>query len=201
MINLAGTLADKIKYIKHRYFDNYVFIHINKTGGSSIEKALWLPFEHKTAVEKIDEIGCHEWLNRISFSVVRNPWDKVVSHYHYRVLTDQTGMGDGHISFNEWIRKTYVLGDPRYLDNKRMFMPQVDWLCDKDGNLIVQHILRFENLTKEFNDLARRLGVKAKLPHIKKSNHSGYREYYDEESVDIIATKFLKDINMFGYKF
>jgi len=35
--------------IKHNIIDDFVFIHINKAGGSSIEKALAIPFEHKTA--------------------------------------------------------------------------------------------------------------------------------------------------------
>ena len=195
-------VIEKIKKIRSRYFDRFIFIHINKTGGSSIEKALNLPFEHKTALEKIEEIGLYRWGKKVSFTVVRNPWDKVVSHYHYRVQTNQTGMGDGHIEFNEWVKKAYGEKDRRYYDQPRMFMPQVDWICDRNGKILVNRILRFEKLTDDFNALANEMNVVVRLPHVKKSKRKkDMRQYYDEESVLIISDLFSADIKTFGYKF
>jgi len=195
-------LVEKIRIIRSRYFDRFVFIHINKTGGSSIEKALNLPFEHKTALEKIEEIGLYRWGKKVSFTVVRNPWDKVVSHYHYRVQTNQTGMGDGHIEFNEWVKRAYGEKDRRYYDQPRMFMPQVDWICDHNGKVLVNRILRFEKLADDFNALANEMNVVSRLPHVKKSKRKkDMRQYYDEESVLIIGDIFSDDIKMFGYKF
>lgn len=50
------------------YLDPFVFIHINKTGGSSISTALRLPIEHKTAAEKIAQIGARRWDRRFTFT-------------------------------------------------------------------------------------------------------------------------------------
>ena len=50
----------------------FVFIHINKTGGS-IELALGCPPEHKTAVVKRKELGKDAWKKLFSFTSVRNP--------------------------------------------------------------------------------------------------------------------------------
>lgn len=198
---MSGVI-EKIKTIRSRYFDRFIFIHINKTGGSSIEKALNLPFEHKTALEKIEEVGVCRWSKKVSFTVVRNPWDKVVSHYHYRVQTNQTGMGDGHIEFNEWVKKAYGEKDRRYYDQPRMFMPQVDWICDRNGKVLVDRILRFERLSEDFNSLAAELKIVARLPHVKKSKRKkDMRHYYDQESISIIYDCFLSDVNMFGYEF
>ena len=110
-----------------KYFRPYVFIHINKTGGSSVEAALRLPFEHKTALEKEAELGPALWRRKHKFAFVRNPWDKVVSHYHYRVQTNQTGLGDASLSFGDWVRAVYRDRDPRYYDEPRMFVPQWEW--------------------------------------------------------------------------
>ena len=63
----------------------FVFIHINKTGGSSIELALGYSPEHKTAVVKRKELGKGAWKKLFSFTIVRNPWDRAVSHYHRKV--------------------------------------------------------------------------------------------------------------------
>lgn len=198
---MLQDLRKKARLIRSVYFDRFVFIHINKTGGSSIEKALKLPFEHKTAIEKIQEIGRHEWDRRISFAVVRNPWDKVVSHYHYRVYTNQTGMGDGHISFNDWVRRSYGCKDPVYYDQPKMFQPQAEWLKDADLNMCVKEILRFENLAGDFNVLAEKIGKKVLLPHVKKTSHKCYKDYYDADARKIIERVFQEDIDVFKYVF
>ena len=186
---------------KQIYFDTFIFIHINKTAGSSVEKALRLPFEHKTALEKIGEIGRDNWNNKFTFTIVRNPWDKVVSHYHYRVKTNQTDLRNNTIEFNEWVKRTYGIQDTFYFDNPKMFMPQVRWISDEQGNIIVDEIIHFENLDSEFDDVLEKLGKKKKLPHVKKSNRGNYRDYYNEETTEIVRLWFEPDINRFGYHF
>jgi chondroitin 4-sulfotransferase 11 len=181
--------------------DNFIFIHINKTGGSSIEKALNLPFEHKTALEKIEEIGHQQWESKFTFSVIRNPWDKVVSHYHYRVQTNQTGLGAKTIGFKEWVKLSYGNKDPFYYDQPRMFMPQFDWLADEGGRVLVGFICRFENLDDDFNVVCSKIGRRANLPHLKASQRGNYRDYYNEETIEIVARWFCKDIESFGYTF
>src|SRR5438477_13059262 len=97
---------------KERYFQDFVFIHINKTDGSSIEKALGVRHEHRTALEKRAQLGEKFWVKKFKFAVVRNPWDKVVSHYHYRVQTNQTVLGANPMGFPEWVRRAYGNQDP-----------------------------------------------------------------------------------------
>ncbi|MEA1988675.1 MAG: sulfotransferase family 2 domain-containing protein, partial [Pseudomonadota bacterium] len=84
----------KVNSIRHLHFDKFVFIHIGKTGGTSVEKILNIPHEHKIALDKMQEIGIDKWNSKLKFAIVRNPWDKVVSHYHYRVKTNQTQLRD-----------------------------------------------------------------------------------------------------------
>lgn len=177
------------------------FIHINKTGGSSIERALGLPFEHKTALEKRAELGEENWLKRFRFTIVRNPWDKVVSHYFYRVKTNQTGLADNPIDFNTWVKRTYGEQDPLYYDKAKMFMPQWQWITDEHGELMVKFIGRFERLEQDFQRICRRIRRQASLPHIKKSNRGHYRQYYNDESIEIIRRWFAGDIAYFGYEY
>lgn len=181
--------------------NSFIFIHINKTGGSSIEKALNLPFEHKTALEKIGEIGRQQWDSKFTFSVIRNPWDKVVSHYHYRVQTNQTGLGVNSIGFKEWVKLSYGNKDPLYYDKPKMFMPQFDWLTDDGGRVLVDFICRFENLADDFNVVCRKIGRNPSLPRLKASMRGNYSDYYDTESIEIVARWFSQDIENFGYTF
>jgi len=179
----------------------FVFIHINKTGGSSIEQALGCRFEHKTALEKKAELGKETWKKLFSFAFARNPWDRVASHYHYRVMTDQTELGRKTIGFNEWVKLAYGENAPAYYDKPKMFMPQWHWLIDKKGKLLVDYIGRFENLQIDFAHICLRLNRQAELPHLKKSDRGGYRECYNEESIAIVRQWFAIDIEKFGYEF
>ena len=70
------------RFEQHR---NFVFIHINKTAGMSVGKALGLKKQHLTAGEYKNSLGIRRWNKSFKFIIVRNPWDKVVSHYFHRV--------------------------------------------------------------------------------------------------------------------
>ena len=181
--------------------DSFIFIHINKTGGSSIESALQIPLEHKTAQEKIHEIGETNWNKTFTFTVVRNPWDKVVSMYHWRVKRNHTELRDKPVEFNDWVRLTFSEKSTYYYDNPKMFMPQFEWISNRSGEIAVNKIMRFESLSSEFEELAHILGRRSTLPHVKKSDRGDYRKYYDEETAEIVADWFDKDVSQFGYQF
>lgn len=187
--------------INERYFQDFVFIHINKNGGSSIEEALGARHEHRTAQEKRAELGEKLWAKKFKFTVVRNPWDKVCSHYHYRVQTNQTSLGTNTMPFPEWVCRAYGKHEPTYYDKPKMFMPQFDWLTDVDGSLMVDFVARFENLQQDFATICHRLNRTAQLPQLRKSQRGDYRKYYDDESKAIVAHWFAKDIAHFGYRY
>ena len=186
---------------REKYLRPHVFIHINKTGGSSVEAALKLPFEHKTALEKKAELGPRLWRRKYKFAFVRNPWDKVVSHYHYRVQTDQTGLGDRSLRFDDWVRAAYRDRDPRYYDKPKMFMPQWEWIADREGRSMVDFVGRFESLPEDFAILCGHLRVRAQLPHLKASKRDAYTAYYQPETSNIIGDAFEQDVEHFGYDF
>lgn len=179
----------------------YVFVHINKTAGTSITKALDIPFGHYTAQDKIFQLGRAGWDRRESFAVVRNPWDKVVSHYHYRLITGVTGLKDNPVSFPDWVRLVYRDRDPRFLNKPKFFMPQVDWMKSAEGEMAVKTVMRFESLSADFNAFCQRLGLDAQLPHVKQSKRVDFRTYYDDDSAALIAQAFAPDLEAFGYRF
>lgn len=184
-----------------KYMTDVFFVHINKTAGSSIEEALGLPFQHLTAREMRELVGSERWEQGFSFAFVRNPWDKVASHYHFRVKTNQTGLGQDPIGFNDWVVRAYGERDSRYYDQPKMFMPQVEWIDDERGVCLVEFVGRYERLEKDFATVCERTGRGGELPHLKSSDRPHYEELYSERAAEVVARRFRRDIERFGYEF
>lgn len=182
---------------------DFVFIHIPKTGGTSIVSIFGEAFQkHNTAREVIDIIGRKRWDEVYKFSVVRNPWEKVHSWYKFRVKLNQSKMSARPISFKDWVACTYgEPKDPYYYYRPKPFMPQVDWLKDDQGVIDMDRIVRFENLQEGFTEVARELGIPSELPHINKTKKTNYRDFYDDETRRIVGEWHAEDIEYFGYKF
>jgi len=182
---------------------NFIFIHINKTAGTSIAKCIGLPKKrHLTVKQVIKIVGKNNFMNAYKFAVVRNPWSKVVSHYQYRVRTNQNELGTKPIPFDLWVMKTYGSEkDLMYYDYPKMFMPQVEWLRDDKGIISVNKIFKFEELPEAFDEIAKEIGINSNLPKLNATDKVDYRAMYDETSKLIIAQHFKEDIDLLNYRF
>lgn len=188
--------------LRERYFQNYLFIHINKTGGRSIESALGCIYEHKTARRKRREMGASVWEEKFTFAFVRNPWDRVVSQYAYRHRTGEAaGETPTDVSFGSWVRRVYGGKDPESRPDDVLFLPQSDWVTDERGGLMIDFVGRFERFEEDFQHVCNQIGVTASLPHKNKSSRDPYPEYYTQETADIVANYFAEDIRRFDYSF
>jgi hypothetical protein len=184
----------------------FAFIHINKTAGTSIGRAIGLPRKwHLTVRDVIELVGEERWRQAFRFSVVRNPWDKAVSQYKHRVRTNQTGLGESPISFRQWVMLTHgPEKDPRYYDNPRMFQSQVEWLMDFNGRIDVDLVARFDRLPEDFRQIAARLrlpGLPAELPHLNATEPCDFRTFYDAVTAEAVSRWFAADIDRFGFRF
>jgi len=181
---------------------DFIFIHINKTAGTSLYRTLGIPWKrHLTSQEVIDIVGQEKWQKAFKFAFVRNPWDKVVSQYKYRIKTNQNRMKENEIDFNNWVIKAYKEKDLRYFDLPKLFAPQAEWLKNNEGKIDMDFIGRFENLHNDFEKVSKELKLQKELPHLNKTNHKPYQDYYNKDSINIIENHYKEDIEMFGYKF
>lgn len=205
--------------ISHRH--RCIFIHIPKCGGGTIEELiwgwprktsdLWMGFvsthenkyqtgglQHLLGRQVREEVGAETYGAYFKFSMVRNPWDRAWSQFHYMKarpdLMEYIGMRE-HDGF-----RTYLDLIPRRLHVQ--WEQQHRFVLDDNGDLIVDHVGRFENFSAEVHSVLRRLGIDCGgLPHLNRSEHAPYRDAYSAEEIDMVRSLYAKDIELFGYTF
>ena len=179
-----------------------LFIHINKTAGSSIARSLGITEIHYTLAEYeqlyAKQFGEDLPLDTQVWTAIRNPFDKVSSEYHYRIKHNQNNMQTHPIDFKDWVEKAYSTKDSYYRDREIMFMPQVDWIASK--NEYPLHFIRFENLQSDYKKMASAFNGQP-LVWRKKSKNSDYKSMYTPHTKAIIATAFSADLERFNYSF
>lgn len=204
----------------------YIFIHIPKTAGFSMEKFLYTPdciwksgvpiflnqkfltqSQHFT-ISEVKEIMSPAKFNQFKkFAAVRNPWDRMVSEYHFR----QNALHDKRFkNFNEFID---ILKDKSSAINffggehgGQHFYSQVDFL-NIDGDIDLDLILRFEDISKWTHKLKKILPQhpvwenENSFPHVNGSARDDYQSYYCKSTKNAVAELYADDIETFEYNF
>ena len=188
--------------------NEFIFVHIPKCGGCSVARPQYYKrFGHDLRNEnfKYYKDSTLRKNSQFSFTFVRNPWERLISSYKYlsnggnniNDLKDYNNLFSKHGS----LKNTILNWDVSYF-NQIHFKPQCDWICDDTKNIIVDFVGRFENLQKDYDTVCDKIGIpRQELPHENKTTHKHYTEYYDDETRQIVAEKYAKDIEYFDYKF
>ena len=190
--------------LRQRLSGRFVFIHINKCGGTSVETALGIPLKiHDTARMRRLKIGQKRWDEAFTFALVRHPYSRLISFYKYRARYNQTGLRDDRpLELNAWIRATLADRDPAYYRPARMFAPCFDWISDQSGRIIVDYVARIETIGEQWSFIQERTGQVVPLPVRNVSGRPGEssRDALDAEARRIIQDRFRKDFEEFGYE-
>lgn len=209
---------------------NFLFVHIAKTGGTSVRAALaplrwrdplyWPAFlcsrlshltGHRIAsklprhakVIAAKEMLPHEVFEKLfKFAFVRNPWDLQVSSWHH-IRRERPHLLTGIEDFPTFIRWKLDPERPYQYHIDTSIELQSDYLKDLSGRIIVDFIGRYENLQEDFDQVCRTIGIAPRqLPHKRQAkNRSDYRKYYTDEIAELVAQRFKPDIEAFGYTF
>ena len=183
-----------------------VFVRIPKTATESICKALGDPgYQHRS----IHFYRYHPDLNKAlpSFTVVRNPWDRFVSAFEFAKKNPDIGNKSVQEFLNSFADiQSFIHACKKdkliYRLRSHHFIPQYKFISALNGTIGVDHVLHFETLQADFTKLCQSLGIaEISLPHINKTSHAKYQDYYSPETRDIVGQLYKKDIELFGYEF
>jgi hypothetical protein len=136
-------------------------------------------------------LGRQRFESYFSFAVERNPWDAVVSLYHWHVRDSAE-----------------PAPFPAYVGSEAVetFARKQQRIYRLDGAVAVDRVLRYEALAPELAEVWRELGLPGEpdLPHAKGGTRpagASYRSYYDDASRDRVAELFARPIRELGYEF
>jgi chondroitin 4-sulfotransferase 11 len=200
-----------------------VFVHIPKCAGTSVNEFMDIIFpssrksgtrcprirgdsvhvlyggtilEHLTASEIRDTLGPEEYDDMESFTVIRNPWDRMVSFYVYiKSLVGEKWLQN--FSFEDFV---HLVQEHSYFGP---FRSQCHYIFDDTGKKLVNHIFRFEELRPGLVEfLAARMNKSPnEFPRANSTDRNAYPEYYNDETKQIVDEIYKRDIETFGYQF
>jgi hypothetical protein len=218
--------------IFHEY--NTIFFHIGKTGGSSVENALgykrykddshiekyltgWSK-EHKLYLQHMSHrsmkklVPCWQYNNYSKFTIIRNPWDRMVSAYYYLHTGHEKTFG----CFENFVKHRYerwklLVSKNRWMVKDRgsfgegsHFQPQIEYTHNYNKQLEVDYILRFETLNSDWKKLCKILKFgDIELPHknVSKKRKLPYQEEFSHDTRDMVNEIYQPDIDFFKYEF
>jgi hypothetical protein len=147
-------------------------------------------YRHMPAWVVRRRVPAQVWNSYFKFCVERNPWDKVLSHYHMLAY-----------------RQPESLPFDRYLAQKKFPINYLRYTDPSGRRIIVDRVLRYENLMNELAEVFARLnipfsgtlGVRAKSEY--RTDRRPYQQVYTEAQREVVDRAFAREIEMHGYRF
>ena len=202
-----------------------LFIHIPKTGGTSVEQALGMfgdwQVENKATLfgliqdpDFLRRAWGSAFLQHLTFDeihqvwsfpgahvlcCVRNPWARFASVYQNLDTHLEQTAADLGIQLNG-------LTFPEFVDATHGLVhahlrPQVDYLPSPSsvGQLI--YLMRTESLARDFQEVCHELGLQLSLPWANRSPHrEPWSKLYSLKTWDLIGERYHQDVKHFGYQ-
>jgi hypothetical protein len=185
--------------------------------GSNIHKS---PEYSQAVLDKMNSLGDHHGFEHArwrdvhpsvrdrnnAFAVIRNPWDRVVSRYFFakKVIEVERKVSKEYAdvsSFEAFLEERHKWGEEKYMWHRavRGWYPAFDHVSDDTGRVRCD-IIRFENLNA---DLCRYFNLveMSAARNVTAVNKGTYRDVYTDNTIQIVADWYKKDIEHWGYDF
>jgi len=203
----------------------FIFIHIPKTAGTSIEESL-LPY---CSGKK----GFVNWLIRRLVKYVRFPNKQVFALRTYeahvtlaeaelllpgKVIDDYFKFAvvrnpyDRFVSFyyhllkqttHRWHEYAVKAGSFAGFIEQMKHIPepsQKHYLMGRYGNINMDYIIRFEDIQNDYKEVCKKLNIDFNLPVKNTTKHVAYEELYTTKEKEFVYNLYKEDFDAFGYK-
>lgn len=204
-----------------------IFIHVPKTGGSSMEANDYISGGGHQSIRffrRFVELSSRglNYSDYFKFGFVRNPYDRFMSaltaHYMGHGGANQEDVSrnnpltkDGFLNATIYVGQNYATVWKEPPEGKYIhFVPQYMFLCiwkPEDlalswlGRIEVDFVGKFENMENDWRQIESAIGVPHKpLKHILKNDFQDYDSLWTDQAREIVYNLYKKDFEVFGYE-
>jgi Sulfotransferase family len=172
--------------------------------------ATW--YNHMPAKKIRDLIGRDIWDEYFTFTVVRNPFDKLISGFFFMVENidyKQRVNGSKKPSLNGGRPVNKIKESPE-IERFRLWVRNGGAIIDRDKYMIdkeecIDYFIRFEELHSGIKHVCNHLSIPfepSHVPELKKGyrhHRIPIRDYYDQETKQIVEKRYAWELERFGY--
>ncbi|SEH61949.1 sulfotransferase family 2 domain-containing protein [Paracoccus alkenifer] len=154
--------------------------------------------KHATLADIDGLVTPQELARMFVVTLVRNPWDRLVSYYHWL-----RGQRFDHPA----VAQAQALGFGEFLHHPQTqaafrAWPYGAWLRDRDGVERCDAWVRLEHLAEDLAPFERHLGFALDMGRANVSDRDrDWRRYYSDADATLVAQLCAVDIARFGYRF
>lgn len=183
-----------------------VFVHVPKCAGTTIITQAKLAAGHRSAVF----MRWHApdlWDSAFTFGFVRNPYERLVSAFHY-LRSDKTSARDGAWgranlgAFADFQAFAAAL-ETRSVRMRTLgwlhFLPQTYFLCDRRNRVLVDFVGRTERFAEDLATVNARAGLALEARRERQVARPDGPPAYTAASARLVADIYAQDFETFGY--
>jgi|7_EtaG_2_1085326.scaffolds.fasta_scaffold21059_4 hypothetical protein len=160
-------------------------------------------YNHAFPDEIRERIPKKIWNDFFKFTIVRNPWDVMVSGYWWTLRPNTAlnkrlgGCVEPNLDDKEFLKKFEERVRNRRINHRYYF--------NSNNKPVADFYIRFENLNNDYKLVCNKLGIPVEaLLHMKsewRKSDKSYWDYYNDDLREIVANRCSKTIEHFNYKF
>ncbi len=134
------------------------------------------------------------WESYFKFAIVRNPLDRYISFCAFINRNNP----DFQVNPQKYVHE--IIDRPK-ARRRILFRPQHEFVCNENGEIIVDFIGKFEQLQKDYDRVAEIKEIPRQiLTSINSSQHRHYSAYYDQELREKVIDFYKTDFQLFDYE-
>lgn len=202
--DVDATLDKEDKFI---FFGNYKAASMSINRNLLKGRAIRRKHGEKGYEDKLNSYTEEDIKNMFKFTVVRNPWARAVSAFHYlqqvQISPDNPSYRviDNSMSFASFTRYILIgyknrLEYPHY--SRRL---EAHFSFQYPRALLADYTAKLESIDDDWEFISSKIGCSGQMPHVNKSNHGSYRKYYDSKTRNLVGYVYNRDIKEFKYEF